>query len=211
MLTVFCKENEVNKHRIIESFPNPQIKTCVNKEGIVYRLHIIYPEDKIQIKPLTEKESLYYCGRKDNITMITLNWIPTELIVGVNENKRFSESTELSKKTGYLNSVNTGSSSRCFLTSKVQNAIDILVKAGFEIDNYKRIRNEVITLWVEKLNKIGYLNARIYIDEKNVSIFCGELDKENLNYETLKKNLKEFEEGLKQKIFNDYSTKSTNI
>lgn len=136
METKYCKLSEVKKHKIIEHYPNNQFKKCIDKKGNEYRLHIIYPNDKLQITKLSESEIEWYCPshKGSNITSITCNWFPRELVAGV-INHRYVEQSELSKLTGWLStSANTGSNMDCFLTSNVNKAIEILVKNGFEIE-----------------------------------------------------------------------------
>jgi len=134
MKTIFCKPYQIKKHKIIENFPNKQIKHCIDSKGEKYKLHIIYPNDTIKIKVLDETEVLWFTGKSDlKVTMLTLNWMPKELFCGVS-NGFYNQFSELAKKTGYIRSVNTGTTSLCFLSDKVQVALNILIKKGFKVE-----------------------------------------------------------------------------
>jgi len=134
MKTIFIKPYQIKKHKIIKHFPNKQIKTCIDKNGKEYTLHIIYPCDTIKIKSLNSSEVQWFTGKPDlKVTMVTLNWIPKELIAGIIDGK-YSQNTELSLKTGYISSCNTGSNSVCVLTEKLQYCLSILIKAGFKME-----------------------------------------------------------------------------
>lgn len=202
MKTVYCELNDVGNHIVSENFLNPQFKRCVDKDGNEYRLHIILPQDKIEIQQLTKNDALYYCGRKESITMLTLNWFPKELVVGIN-GKIYSEDTKLSFKTGYVRSDNTGTSSECFLTEKVGFAIEILWGNGFEINFIKSAENEVITRWVEKLESVSYMNAMISFGINGIEMI-GYVNTKTATGRAIKSYLKKFEAGVKSKIETDY-------
>lgn len=139
MKTVYCKPKDLKKDKVITDYPNPQFKECKDKNSNIYRLHIIYPEDKIKVKILNKNEIEWFCKNKDaklfitGVTMLDINWFPKELICGV-INGRYNCNSDLAIKTGWLHTANTGTNSECFLSSKVQIAIDILVKHGFELE-----------------------------------------------------------------------------
>lgn len=139
MKTVYCKLKDFDKikNQVIENFVNPQFKKCKTSKGVEYRLHIIYPEDKLKFHRLTDDEVIYYCGAHragQEIIEITCNWFPKELVVGVKD-KYYSESTELSQQTGFVQSANTGSNNETFLKSKITKVIEILLLHGFELDS----------------------------------------------------------------------------
>jgi hypothetical protein len=136
MKTIYCKLSDIKKHNVIENYPNEQFKLCKDRSNNNYRLHVIYPCDKISVKELTFDESKWFCGNSDKsikFTSLTCNWFPKELISGVIDHLYTSKS-ELSKLTGWVRSANTGTRTEVFLTSKVINAIDILMDKGFELE-----------------------------------------------------------------------------
>src|SRR5271157_3971024 len=89
METVYCKAKDINKHKIVKDFPNSIIKECKDKDGFLYRLHIIKPENKINVKVLTRSEIEWFCLSKDGklfitgVTLLQIDWFPKELICGI--------------------------------------------------------------------------------------------------------------------------------
>ena len=204
MKTIFCKPNEISKHTIIESYPNPQIKKCIDSEGNEYTLHIILSKDKLEIQPLTKADALYYCGRTDEITMLTLNWFPKDLVVGVVD-KFYTAKSKLSILTGFVQSSgNTGTRSECFLTEKVGIAIEKIWGVGFDIDIIKSAENDVTKRWNEKLEKVGFENAIIDFGINEALTITGFINMKNPTGRVIKADFKKFESGVKIKITADF-------
>ena len=121
----------------VKMYANPYVKVC----GCV-RYQIVPSEEVCTTKVLSEDEKLWFTSikTKEEVVMLSLKvmgWFPTELIAGVNRCV-FSMDTTLSKKTGWITPNGClGSRSALFLKSKVNVAIDILNKSGFDFENVK--------------------------------------------------------------------------
>ena len=139
METKYCKLEDIKKHNIVTNYPNERFKDCKDSKGFLYRLYVIYPLDKVRVRVLSKPEIEWFCLSRDaslfitGVTILEVNWFPKELICGV-INGRYNCNSDLAIKTGWLHTANTGTNSECFLSSKVQTAIDILVKRGFELE-----------------------------------------------------------------------------
>lgn len=155
--TIYVKLENYNPKdfNIVEEYPNKQIKKCLDKYGKEFTLHIIYPEDIVDIKELTPEEITWWLGKKyvdKKIIMLSCNWFPSELLIGVKKhgNKRYySADTELSRQTGYIEgSGNLGSRSYCFFKEKIKQNLQILKDNGFDKFN-------VVQKTVEKKKEHG--------------------------------------------------------
>lgn len=148
METKYVTENQFNKlskGKLVKSYPNRYIKDI---EGIEY--NIIPNCEKFETKVLSPEEKVWLCGVQTEEEVVELcvterGWFPTDLIAGTLPKhlgcgiirEGFNMNTELSKKTGWLHSTdNCGSRSALFLKSKVNEAINILNKNGF---NFKGV------------------------------------------------------------------------
>jgi hypothetical protein len=135
MKYLYCKENQVKKYEIIENFPNPYFKKVLYKNEIC-TLHIIANdiENTIRIKELTKDEINWYCpqmvNKNERIIMFGFEWFPKELIAGVIDG-RYNPKHKLSLSTGYIQSVNSGSHNECFILSKFNEVIKILINHRF--------------------------------------------------------------------------------
>ena len=139
--TNFIKESEFAKYakgKQVKNYPNPYVKEV---DGV--NTHIIPADEKIVFRPLTDDEKRWYGIRDTGVVyegrMTVLGWFPTELVCGVMRSPgyydRYTENSPLAKKTGYVaTNGNFGSKGDAFRASKVQVAVGILRKAGFEVE-----------------------------------------------------------------------------
>ena len=136
--TKYIKESEL--HKVIPAgskvtfFPNPRI---IEADGI--RCHIIRENDFISVELLTEAERDWYIRREGHYVALRASdgHFPTDLVAGI-KGKKYSEDTELSQKTGWVNSYHIGSGVNCFEFEKYLAALDILREAGYVINLYAK-------------------------------------------------------------------------
>ncbi|MCK9416426.1 hypothetical protein M0Q97_07195 [Candidatus Dojkabacteria bacterium] len=203
----FCTLGEEGKHNIIEDYPNKQFKVCLDGNGNKYRLHIIYPEDKITIYEVFGVNKKWYFGnREERICVLNLNWLPQSLIVGTVGNN-YSEDAILSKSTGFVKSSNLGSNSEGFLASHVHVPLKFLKMVNFEFDKEKSKIITLNNLWKDKLDKLGFVNISIDCenDNYNFSYFDTKENKLRPEFNIINNNLSEFKEKLIQKIIKSIS------
>lgn len=138
--TTPAKFAKISKGKNVKNHPNPWFKDIEGK-----RYHIINPDMEYQIELLDQKNYLWYLGMTyesytrhlkeilddddPRVYVLTCDWFPTELVAGI-VNGRFCNTSELSKKTGWIRTFN----SDYFRASKVKEAIRILNKHGFKFD-----------------------------------------------------------------------------
>lgn len=199
----FCKITELDKHKIVEDFPNPQFKICIDSKGIKYKLHIILPKDKIVVSKLNKTQALYFTGKDIDVCILSLNWLPKHKIVGVIKNF-YSQDTELSKFTGFIQSVNLGSGTEAFLTSNVMNAVNILTDLGFEFDLKKSAEQSIKNKWEFILKEIGLANVFVHIYNENIEVNFADFPasgfNKNPNTITILNNIEYFKQGVIEKI-----------
>lgn len=203
----FCNLGEEVKHNIIEHYPNKQFKLCLDENGNKYKLHIIYPEDKITIYEVFGANKKWHFGnREERICVLNLNWLPNNLIVGT-EGKYYSENSILSKSTGFVNSKNLGSNSEGFLASNVHVPLKILKMADFEFDKEKSKIITLNNLWKDKLDKLGFVNISIDCEDDNYhfNYFNTKENRLRPEFKIIYNNLDAFTNGLYQKIIKSKS------
>ena len=141
MKTVYVKEASVGKRLrdmgavITEHYPNPIVKG-IEAGGQKMRLHIITPGVTVVFKEMTEGDARWHTrhGRAhfgEGVVMVSCDWFPKDLLVGV-EGQEYSEDTELSKRTGWVPSLNTGTNCAVFRASGIPEVKRILVANGFD-------------------------------------------------------------------------------
>ena len=135
------KFSKVSKCKKVVDYPNPWIKDV---NGI--RHHIINPDMEYKISVLEKKSYPWYLGmtyedyaketkemfgdEDARVFVLECEWFPTELVAGV-VNGKFSNTSSLSRKTGWLRSFGV---IELFRAEKVEEAISILNKHGFKFD-----------------------------------------------------------------------------
>jgi hypothetical protein len=212
MKTIYCKPEDVAKHNCISNFPNPDIRKCIDKNGVQYYLHIVKSDDSFIIEELNESEIQWHCPQHldERICKITTtNFFPKDLVSGV-LNGKYSEKTHLSEKTGWIMSINTGSSSECFCVDRVQNAINLIKQAGYIFDTNTSIKKKIISKYTEKLKNKNATNISISINEQNeIHVYC-KFFGNDAQSKLINDNLDIFIEGVKEKIQNELKT-TTNL
>lgn len=135
------KFSKVSKGKKVVDYPNEWIKD-VNGT----RHHIINPDMEYKISVLEKKSYPWYLGmtyeeyakatkemfgdEDARVFVLECDWFPTELVAGI-ANGRYSNTSSLSRKTGWLRSFGV---IELFRAEKVEEAISILNKYGFKFD-----------------------------------------------------------------------------
>lgn len=135
------KFSKVSKGKKIVDYPNPWFKD-VNS----IRYHIINPDMEYKISVLEKKSYPWYLGmtyedyvketkemfgdEDARVFVLECDWFPTELVAGV-VNGRYSNTSSLSRKTGWIRSFG---SIELFRAEMVEEAIFILNKYGFKFN-----------------------------------------------------------------------------
>ena len=123
---------EYAKGKAIKNYPNPYVKE-VDGEMV----NIIPKGEAVVFKKMSREDTLFYIGKVEGAvyegTVAIGGWFPTELVCGVT-NGRFSQETELAKKTGWLNTLGTfGSRNDAFREEGVKEAARLLEEAGYKV------------------------------------------------------------------------------
>ncbi len=211
MKTIYCKPEDVVKHKIVGNFPNPDMRKCIDKDGKEYFLQIVKSTDNFYIHELSESEIRWHCQHHVGERMCELvfnTFFPKDLVAGV-VGGIYTEHSHLSEKTGWVMSVNTGSQTECFFIDRVQNAINLIKQTGYKFNKEKSIKEKIISKYINNLEKLKGSNISVSINDENeiyvyVSFFENDEQSKLLN-----KNIDTFREGIKEKIQKELETTTT--
>ena len=131
----YVKEEDLHKkfpaNSNVTFFPNPRV---IEVNGLRY--NIIRGDDTMTVTPLTQAEIDWHVRKQGNFVKIvsSTGFFPHDLVAGI-KGIKYSEDTELSQQTGWVNSYNTGSASCIFEYGKHTKALAILKAVGFKAVN----------------------------------------------------------------------------
>lgn len=128
METIYVTEKQAKNYKVVEHYPNELIK-LVKVNGESKRMQIIPTDQVVKVRLMTEKERgwyLKYNPKNKEVVSIETDWMPKELLVGV-EKGVYSPITDLSIKTGWIPANgNAGTRTLYFDKDKLDVVIDIL-------------------------------------------------------------------------------------
>lgn len=125
---VYLDEKEYSTIKAVESFPNPNVKIGIYK-GQKCRI-IKTGEITFELIKNEEKSEWYKIPLGGYIAKNSTGFFPKELVAGIIGGK-YSEKTELSKKTGFVNTANLGTASVGI--TNLKKTIDILKANNFKV------------------------------------------------------------------------------
>lgn len=130
--------SKITKGKKVVDYPNEWIKDI---DGVRY--HIVNPEMVYKITELKKESYLWYLGMSYDsyahhlkemfgdddarVYMLECDWFPTELVAGI-KNGRFSNTSALSQRTGWIRSFGR---IELFRASRINEAIALLNKNHF--------------------------------------------------------------------------------